>query len=96
MQRLGIEVPPMTDEERLRVEEEVGLDGIRESLRLELARLSGDQRDALELRIVQELPYAEVARKLEISEQAARARVSRGLKTLAASLDLRKTKESIT
>ena len=39
------------------------------------------------MRIVDELPYPDVARRLEITEQAARARVSRGLASLAALLD---------
>jgi RNA polymerase sigma factor (sigma-70 family) len=52
-----------------------------------LERLSGTQREALELRVVEELPYREVARRLRVSEGAARVRVARGLKALAAALD---------
>jgi RNA polymerase sigma-70 factor (ECF subfamily) len=37
---------------------------------------------AIELRIVRELPYPEVAAELGVSEQTARARVSRGLRAL--------------
>jgi RNA polymerase sigma-70 factor (ECF subfamily) len=46
-----------------------------------------DQRDALHLRVVQELDYAVVARRLGVTEPTARARVSRGLRKLAESLD---------
>ena len=53
--------------------------------------LSFDQREALELRIVKELPYPEVAIALGVSEQTARARVSRALRALreATPFDLR-------
>jgi RNA polymerase sigma-70 factor (ECF subfamily) len=51
-------------------------------LRAEVSELSPAHRDALRLRIVEELPYPEVARRLEISEPAARARVSRALRAL--------------
>jgi DNA-directed RNA polymerase specialized sigma24 family protein len=43
--------------------------------------------DALHLRVVQELDYAVVARRLGVTEATARARVSRGLRKLAESLD---------
>jgi RNA polymerase sigma-70 factor (ECF subfamily) len=44
--------------------------------------LSEEQREALQLRVIDEQPYARVSRELGISEPAARARVSRGLRTL--------------
>jgi RNA polymerase sigma-70 factor (ECF subfamily) len=44
--------------------------------------LPGDQRAAVELRIVEELSYGEVASRLGCSEPAARQRVARGLRTL--------------
>jgi RNA polymerase sigma-70 factor (ECF subfamily) len=52
-----------------------------------LETLAPDQREALRLRVVLELDYASVAERLGISQQAARARVSRGLRALASSLD---------
>jgi RNA polymerase sigma factor (sigma-70 family) len=52
-----------------------------------LQELVADQRDALRLRVVEELDYAVVARRLGVTEPAARARVSRGLRKLADSLD---------
>ena len=48
-----------------------------------LASLSVDQRKALQLRIVEERSYAELASTLGITEQTARARVSRALRALA-------------
>ena len=45
--------------------------------------LPDHERDALELRVIDELPYAEVARRLDIRPAAARLRVSRALRRLA-------------
>jgi RNA polymerase sigma factor (sigma-70 family) len=46
------------------------------------AGLSDEQREAVTLRVIDERPYGEVSRELGIAEPAARARVSRGLRTL--------------
>jgi DNA-directed RNA polymerase specialized sigma24 family protein len=54
----------------------------------ELARLPEATQEALTLRVVEERDYSEVARVLGTTEVNARARVSRGLNTLASSLDL--------
>lgn len=87
LERLGLDPPALDDGQRARVEELAELDDLRGALRTELARLSPGRRDAVELRVVENLPYAEVASRLGISEQNARARVSRGLRALAAALD---------
>ena len=87
LRRLGIEPPRLDEEQHERLEELAGLSDLRAAVRHELDRLSDAQREALRLRVVDELPYLEVARRLRISEVAARARVARGLKALAESLD---------
>ncbi len=87
MERLRIEAPRLDDERRAAIEGLAELDGLRSALRHELVRVSRAQREALWLRVVEELSYAEVAQRLEISEQAARARVSRGLRSLSAALE---------
>jgi RNA polymerase sigma-70 factor (ECF subfamily) len=70
-------------------------DGYREveqrlSPRVALARqiesLAPHERDALELRIVEELSFSEVAERLSIRPAAARLRVSRALRRLALSV----------
>jgi len=86
LMRLGIEVPPLDDEERLRLEDLAGLNELRLSVREGLGELSEAQRRAVELRVVEELPYREVASRLQISEGAARVRVTRALRALAVSL----------
>jgi RNA polymerase sigma-70 factor (ECF subfamily) len=48
-----------------------------------LEALPDHERDAVELRVIDELPYAEVARRLQIRPAAARLRVSRALRRLA-------------
>lgn len=79
---------PVAHEDDVReIEEAAQLDELRATLAAELDRLSDGQQEALRLRIVEERSYDEVARALGVSEQTARARVSRGLRTLAGALD---------
>jgi len=56
----------------------------RRSLRAALESLPPHERQALELRVVDELPYDDVARTLRIRPAAARLRVSRALRRLSA------------
>src|SRR5262245_14299926 len=71
--RLGLEPPELDRETALQIEQFAELDELRATLRAEVSELSPAHRDALRLRIVEELPYPEVARRLAISEPAARA-----------------------
>jgi RNA polymerase sigma factor (sigma-70 family) len=87
LERLDIRVPRLAGDDLVRVEELAGLQQLRTLLSDQLARLSADERNALQLRVVEELPYALVARRLAVSEQTARKRVSRGLRRLADALD---------
>jgi len=86
LSRMAIEVPTVEPAEITRILELSGLAEIRTAVARELRTLSEEQREALQLRVVDELPYGEVARRLNIPEQTARARVSRGLRTLATAL----------
>jgi RNA polymerase sigma factor (sigma-70 family) len=96
LSRLGLTVPDLSTDEYERVEEEADLPRLRAQVADGLAQLSRDQRAALELRIVQERPYPEVADRLGISEPTARARVSRGLRALAHALEGHLTTEEST
>lgn len=87
VQRLGVRVPPVHEDDVAAIEERAGLAELRGALRVELAQLSAEQREALQLRVVEDRSYEEVARMLGVSEQAARARVSRGLRALARALE---------
>jgi RNA polymerase sigma-70 factor (ECF subfamily) len=85
--KLGIDVPQMGPDDEARIQELAGLGDLRAAVADALRALSAEQRRAVELRVVEELSYAEVAQRLAITEQAARARVSRGLRALAGALE---------
>jgi RNA polymerase sigma factor (sigma-70 family) len=87
VRKLGVDLPPLTDEDVLRIEELAGTEGLRVAIAEALEQLGQDHREAVELRVVRELPYPEVAARLGISEQTARARVSRALRRLGEILD---------
>lgn len=87
LRRYGVERPAFDDEDLRRAEELAGIAFVRRRVRGELAKLSGGQREAVMMRIVDELPYDEIAEELGISEQTVRARVSRGLRALADALE---------
>ncbi len=85
--KLGIQVPLVDHDDLLLIERRAGLGELRSVLGRELARLNPDQRQALCLRIVEERSYEDVAAQMGVSEQTARARVSRGLRKLAEALE---------
>jgi RNA polymerase sigma factor (sigma-70 family) len=87
LQRLGMQIPPVDHEDLLLIERRAGLPELRRAVELELSRLSAVQRDALHLRVVEERSYAEISLELGVSEQTARARVSRGLRALGQALE---------
>jgi RNA polymerase sigma-70 factor, ECF subfamily len=88
VERLGIATPVVGEDDLEAIERRAGISALRPALAAELDRLSGEQRQALQLRVVEQLPYEEVARRLQIAEPAARARVSRALRLLGPRLDM--------
>jgi RNA polymerase sigma factor (sigma-70 family) len=90
---LGMQTPRLQDGDAEEIERRAGLGPLREALAEELLQLGGDQREALRLRVVEDLSYPEVASSLGVTEATARARVSRGLRALAAALELRSITE---
>ena len=76
--RLGMPLRGATDEEPARDDPRI---------RAALGRLPPAQRQAVELRVVDELGYDEIAVAMDCSEQSARLRVSRGLRRLRSQLD---------
>lgn len=95
LQRLGIEPAQLTDADIERIEHLAGLAELATHVDGALAALPTDQREAIRLRVVDELDYPNVAASLGISEQTARARVSRGLRTLAGDMELQRTARDI-
>ncbi len=81
--RIGVPVPGLSDPEIERIEDLAGLGDLAAPLADAMAALPEDQRRAVELRVIEECGYADVAVQLGVSEQTARARVSRGLRALA-------------
>jgi RNA polymerase sigma-70 factor (ECF subfamily) len=95
VRRLGIQVPTVHEDDVESIEKRGGLSALRAEVRAQLSSLNSQQRDALRLRVVQERPYPEVAMLLGISEQTARARVSRGLRTLRSVLETPHAREEL-
>jgi RNA polymerase sigma factor (sigma-70 family) len=87
VQRLGMQIPRVEHDDLLLIERRAGLPELRRTVALELARLSSTQREALRLRVVEECSYADISLQLGVSEQTARARVSRGLRALGRALE---------
>lgn len=81
--RLGMPERPLPPEDYERIEDLVDFAPIREAMAEALAKVADDQREAMRLRVIEGLPYTEVAARLSCSEQNARQRVSRGLRKLA-------------
>lgn len=89
VRRFAVQVPHVSDAEAERVETLAGLHDLKPVLAEALGALPADQRQAVELRVVDELSYGEIATALVVSEDVVRARVSRGLRAMARSLDRR-------
>jgi RNA polymerase sigma-70 factor (ECF subfamily) len=89
LRRLAIQTPALDPGQTEEIERRAGAAAIRAELSEQLTRLNDDQRAALRLRVVEQRSYEEVARSLGITEATARARVSRGLRALATSLEPR-------
>jgi RNA polymerase sigma factor (sigma-70 family) len=87
MTRLGIERPTTSPDTEAEILRRAGLEDVRQTIVAALATLSEDAREAITLRVVDELSYPDLAARLAITEQAARMRVSRGMRTLRRVLD---------
>jgi RNA polymerase sigma factor (sigma-70 family) len=79
-ERLGLPLGLAAEDGFTEVEERLSP---RLALERQLEALSPAEREALEMRVVDELPYEQVAARLDIEPTAARARVSRALRRLS-------------
>jgi len=77
--RLGVALEPCVDDD---ADERLDALALGPELSRALAALPESLRDAVLLRVVEQLDYAELAARLGCSRQAARLRVSRGLRAL--------------
>lgn len=84
-ERIGMTVRSYEPDAFDEVEERLVLASLAPGVRAALAALEASQRDALSLRVGEELDYSDVAARLGVSEGAARMRVSRALASLRSS-----------
>lgn len=82
MQRLGLSPILVPDDQMERIDQLAGTARLREAVSIALNGLPEKYREAVQLRVVKELPYEAIASSLCVSEEVARARVSRGLRQL--------------
>jgi RNA polymerase sigma-70 factor (ECF subfamily) len=82
-QRLGLPLDLASEDGYAEVEARLSP---RLALDQALRSLPSHEREALELRVIDELPYGQIAARLEIRPAAARLRVSRALRRLASSV----------
>lgn len=87
LRRLGLERPPTQPDLIEQIERDADLEELRYRTGAALESLSAPNRRAVELRVMHQLPYPEVARRLGITEATARARVSRSLSALANAME---------
>ena len=80
--RLGRERRALTDREIERIEELAESEQMRTAVARGLERLPAEQRDALRMRVVDGLPYAEIARRLGLTPSGTRTRVTRAMRDL--------------
>jgi RNA polymerase sigma factor (sigma-70 family) len=85
--RLGMQRIELVADDVERIEALIDFEHVGREVREAFDALRADQREALRLRVIEGRSYREMAAALGCSEEAARARVSRGLKRLAAQLD---------
>lgn len=82
MHRLGLTVPEVDEESARAISKLVDGDDRAARVAQALRLMPSSQRVAVELRVVRELGYGEIAGRLDCSEAAARVRVHRGLARL--------------
>lgn len=86
LSRLGVQRRALTDTEYERIEELADTQELRALVADQIGQLPDDQQQAVRLRLIDEQPYEQVAALLGITQENARARVSRALRALRAAL----------
>ena len=84
--KLGMPERAVSAEDYDRIEELIDFEQVGRAIGQAFSLLSEEQREALTLRVIEGRSYREVAESLRITEETARARVSRGLKRLTREL----------
>jgi RNA polymerase sigma-70 factor, ECF subfamily len=82
LSRLELERPHPSDDELREVEWLTAVEEAQDHLDRALSDLPADQREVVRMRFVETLSYEEIADRLGVSQDVARARASRGLRAL--------------
>lgn len=77
-------LPEPVDSEMARIDEVLVAERHGRLLRDALNELSSDQQDVIRMAVIEERPYPDIAAELDVSIDVVRARLSRGLRRLAA------------
>lgn len=80
--RLGRERRTLTDREIERIEELASSEQLRDAVNRSLDRLPPEQREAVRLRVVEGLSYAQIAQRLGLTPSGTRTRVTRAMRNL--------------
>lgn len=88
LRRLGIAVPALDEESSARIEQLVDVADREPLLSAALEQMTETERQAVELRVIEELEYCEIASRLGCTEGSARTRVHRGLARLASLMEV--------
>lgn len=94
MERLQMQQVAPNDDDIARIDDLAEIADLRGAVATALTGLDSDYRAAVQLRVIDQCDYDEIASRLGVSEQAVRARVSRGLKKLRSAIDERDGKEA--
>jgi RNA polymerase sigma factor (sigma-70 family) len=84
--RMRVDLPTLRDEELDWFEERADIQAIVSELHWAVGRLPEDQWTAIQMRVLDERSYPEIAQAQNVTEDLVRARVSRGLRSLAQNL----------
>ncbi len=88
VERLGWSVPALDEESAAAIEALIDRDPRSDLLDDALSSMPRGERDAVELKVVEQLGYREIAKRLGCSVVAARVRVHRGLARLNKSMEV--------
>jgi len=88
IRRLGVQQLPPDEESIARIDEIVDAEAQRGALAAAIAELTTDDRNVLELRVIRQFAYSDIATRLNCSVPAARVRVHRALGRLTHKLEV--------
>lgn len=80
--RLRSSRPSFSDDELARLQNAAAREAFFSLIARQVDELPAEQARAVRLRFLEDLPYEEIAKRMNTSEQAARTRTSRGLRSL--------------